>query len=98
MPPSLRRVQSGVPKTAGGTEAPPAASTPEIIYLPSPVEPAQRKRRSGSKKRQRANKPVLVRLLPEERAVVEEKAATAGMSMAAYARACMLGDGGPRAR
>src|SRR3954451_17904587 len=80
------------------TEAPPAASPPEIIYLPSPVEPAQRKRRSGSEKRQRANKPILVRLLPEERAAIEEKAATAGMSMAAYARACMVGDGGPRAR
>src|SRR3954471_1384234 len=80
------------------TEAPPAASTPEIIYLPSPVDLAKRKRRSGSEKRQRANKPILVRLLPEERAAVEEKAATAGMTMAAYARACMLGDSGPRAR
>ena len=28
----------------------------------------------------------------------EEKAATAGLSMAAYARACMLGNAGPRAR
>jgi hypothetical protein len=83
------------------TKAPPAASTPTIIYLPSPpnLAPSTRhKRRSGSEKRQRANKPIFVRLLPEERALVEEKAATAGLSMAAYARACMLGDGGPRAR
>jgi hypothetical protein len=83
------------------TETPPAASAPAIIYLPPPpdlAEAKKRNRRSGSERRQRASKPVLVRLLPEERAAVEEKAATAGMSMAAYARACMLGNGGPRAR
>ena len=87
------------PEPLGRT--PPAASLPEIIYLPPPPDletPAKHRRRSGSEKRQRANKSVLVRLLPEERAAVEEKAATAGMTMAAFARACMLGDAGPRAR
>jgi len=60
--------------------------------------PAKAKRRSGSEKRRRATGPVLVRLLPEERAAVEEKAATAGLSLAAFGRACMLGDAGPRAK
>ena len=71
----------------------------EAVDTPAGGElPAQRKRRSGSEKRQRATGPVLVRLLPEERATVEEKAATAGLSLAAYGRACMLGDAGPRAK
>lgn len=59
--------------------------------------PPKRKRRSGSQKRQRA-KAVLVPLLSEERAAVEERAATAGLSLAAFGRSCMLGDAGPRAR
>jgi hypothetical protein len=37
-------------------------------------------------------------LLIEERTAVEERAATAGLSLAAYGRSCMLGDAGPRAR
>jgi hypothetical protein len=71
----------------------------ETVETPAIGElPAKRKRRSGSEKRQRATKPVLVRLLPEERAAVEEKAAAAGLQLAPYARACMLGDAGPRAK
>jgi uncharacterized hydantoinase/oxoprolinase family protein len=74
---------------------------PEHITEAAPIGaalPPKRKRRSGSEKRQRATGPVLVRLLPEERAAVEERAATAGLSLAAYSRSCMLGDAGPRAR
>jgi hypothetical protein len=74
---------------------------PEHITQAAPVAtalPPKRKRRSGSEKRQRATLPVLVRLLPEERVAVEERAATAGLSLAAYSRSCMLGDAGPRAR
>lgn len=59
--------------------------------------PLRRKRRSGSQNRQRA-KSVLVPLLDAERAAVEERAATAGLSLGAFGRACMLGDAGPRAR
>jgi len=55
-------------------------------------------RRSGSETRQRANGAVLVRLLPDERARIEAKARAAGLSLAAYLRACALGDAGPRAR
>jgi hypothetical protein len=41
---------------------------------------------------------VLVRLLPEERAAVEEKARDVGLSLASFLRACGLGAPGPRAR
>ena len=74
---------------------------PEHITEAAPVGtalPPKRKRRSGSEKRQRATGPVLVRLLPAERAAIEERAATAGLSLAAYGRSCMLGSAGPRAR
>ena len=81
------------------TEAVPAAQAPVVIHLPPPADLARpAKRRSGSERRQRQSGPVLVRLLPEERAAIEEKAAAAGLSLAAYARACMLGNAGPRAR
>ena len=86
------------PELIGFDEAPAVASA---VHLPPPADqalPAKRKRRSGSEKRQRGKGPVLVRLLPEERAAVEEKAATAGLSLAAFSRACMLGDAGPRAK
>lgn len=55
-------------------------------------------KRSGSEKRQRAKGAVLVRLLPEERAAVEEKAREVGLSLAGFLRACGLGTPGPRAR
>ncbi len=55
-------------------------------------------RRSGSEKRQRDKGGVLVRLLPEERAAVEEKARDVGLSLASFFRACGLGAPGPRAR
>ena len=83
-----------------------APASPEIIRFgeaPPAVVPAEdelprkQKRRSGSQRRQRA-KGVLVPLLLEERAAVEERAATAGLSLGAYGRSCMLGDAGPRAR
>jgi hypothetical protein len=67
-------------------------AAPEATALP-----LKRKRRSGSQKRQRA-RAVLVPLLDEERAAVEERATTAGLSLAAYGRTCMLGAAGPRAR
>jgi len=55
-------------------------------------------RRSGSEMRRRKTGAVLVRLLPEERAAVEEKAHEVGLSLASFFRACGLGTPGPRAR
>jgi hypothetical protein len=55
-------------------------------------------KRSGSEKRQRAKGAVLIRLLPDERAIVETKAREVGLSLASYGRASMLGAPGPRAR
>ncbi len=55
-------------------------------------------KRSGSEKRQRAKGAVLVRLLPSERAAVEENASATGLSLAGYARASMLATPGPRAK
>lgn len=54
--------------------------------------------RHGSENRQRGKGAVLVRLLPEERALLETKAGDAGLSRAAYMRACALGNAGPRAQ
>ena len=59
--------------------------------------PAPARGRSGSEKRQRGA-PLSVRLLPEERAAVEENATAVGLSLASYARACMLVKPGPRAK
>lgn len=50
----------------------------------------------GSQTRQRV-KSVNVALTPEERRTVEDKAARAGLSLSGYARACLLGESGPRA-
>ena len=55
-------------------------------------------KRSGSEKRQRAKGAVLVRLLPDERVAVEEKAREVGLSLASFLRACGLGTPGPRAK
>jgi Bacterial mobilisation protein (MobC) len=55
-------------------------------------------KRSGSERRQRARGAVLVRLLPDERAAVEEKAREVGLSLASFFRVCGLGTAGPRAR
>jgi hypothetical protein len=57
-----------------------------------------RYKRSGSNKRQRNKGAVLVRLLPDERAAVEEKAREVGLSLASFLRACGLGTPGPRAK
>jgi hypothetical protein len=55
-------------------------------------------KRSGSEKRQRAKGAVLVRLLPDERALAEERASEVGLSLASFFRACGLGTTGPRAQ
>ena len=55
-------------------------------------------RRSGSEKRKRGKGAILVRLLPDERATVEEKAREVGLSLASFGRAAMLGTPGPRAK
>lgn len=55
-------------------------------------------KRSGSERRRRAKGAVLVRLLPDERTAVEEKAREVGLSLASFLRACGLGTPGPRAR
>ncbi|WP_263351360.1 plasmid mobilization protein [Acidicapsa acidisoli] len=54
--------------------------------------------RSGSERRKRGKGAILVRLLPEERIAVEERARDAGLSLASFLRACGLGTPGPRAR
>lgn len=61
------------------------------------VQPPPPSGRSGSNKRQRDGA-VLVRLLPDERATVEEKARAVGLSLAGFLRACGIGTPGPRAR
>jgi hypothetical protein len=53
-------------------------------------------RHHGSQKRQRI-KSINVALTVEERTAAEAKAARAGLSLSGYARACLLGDSGPRA-
>lgn len=53
--------------------------------------------RKTSEKRQR-QKQVKLRLTPDEFNAVAAKASDAGLSNAAYARAAMLGDAGPRAQ
>ena len=59
--------------------------------------PSLRQNRSGSEKRQRGA-PVSIRFLDDERAEAQAKAAEAGMSLASYGRAAMLGDPGIRAK
>lgn len=51
---------------------------------------------AGSEKRKRGTS-IGVRMTPEERAEVDRRADAAGLSVAAYLRACALGDAGPRA-
>ena len=60
-------------------------------------QPAPPIKASGSEKRQRGV-PVSVRLLPTERAALEERCAEAGLSLASFLRACALGTPGPRAQ
>jgi hypothetical protein len=55
------------------------------------------KSKSGSQKRQRTAA-LLIALTPAERADFEARAANAGLSLSAFARAAALGDKGPRAR
>lgn len=57
----------------------------------------EKKAHHGSQKRQRV-KSVTVALMPDERRLMEEKAARAGLSLSSYARACVLGEKGPRAQ
>jgi hypothetical protein len=60
--------------------------------------PAPAPKPSGSETRQRGKGAVLVRLLPTERATLEEKAQAAQLSLASYLRTCGLGSAGPRAQ
>lgn len=50
---------------------------------------AARRGGHGSEKRQRGV-PFSLRLLPEERAAIEQNASAVGLSLGSYARACML--------
>ena len=51
----------------------------------------------GSQQRQR-QKGVRARVTPDEYAAIEDRARKAGLSTAAYLRACALGDQGPRSQ
>jgi hypothetical protein len=62
-----------------------------------PASAAPPLRQSGSEKRQRGV-PVSVRLLPAERAALQERSGEAGLSLASFLRACALGTPGPRAQ
>jgi hypothetical protein len=84
------------------------APAPELVPAPkpqtAPPSPAEEKKdsrkkkgRSGSQKRQ-MEKTVAARLTPSEYAAIAEKSAAAGLSLSAYARACLLGDPGLRAK
>jgi hypothetical protein len=88
------------PAIIGFDEETAAVEAPAAIRLPVPAETERpkRKQRSGSQKRRRGKGAVLVSLLPEERALAEQKAGDAGLSLSAYGRACMLGNAGPRSR
>jgi len=105
LPPSTRRIiwarmsAPAQPAMIGFGDTP-ATETAAVIRLPAAADDTRPKpkRRSGSQKRQRGKGAVLVSLLPEERALAEQKAADAGLSLSAYGRASMLGDAGPRAR
>lgn len=55
------------------------------------------RKRSGSERRQRGPA-VPVRFLKQERAAVDEKARSVGLSLAGFLRACALGTPGPRAK
>lgn len=61
------------------------------------AESGKKKVKSGSQKR-RMRKSVKVALTEAERRAIEEKTASAGLSLSVYGRACLLGDAGPRAR
>jgi hypothetical protein len=84
----------------GGEIPPPVASlpVPPMAAAETSVVSAPSRNNSGSEKRQRDRGAILVRLLPEERATIEAKARAAGLSLASFARAAMLGSAGPRAR
>ena len=69
-----------------------AASAETITRLPPPA-----KTRHGSERRQRGHT-VHVRFDDDELARLEERAGDAGLSLAAYLRACALGAAGPRSR
>lgn len=68
------------------------------LMTPDAVPQLPLSKRSGSERRQRAKGAVLVRLLPDERAAVEERAREVGLSLASFLRACGLGTPGPRAQ
>ena len=57
----------------------------------------RKKKTHGSNQRQRT-KTAMVRMTPDESAAITERAQNAGLSTAAYLRACALGDSGPRAK
>ena len=83
----------------------PPAPAPEIAPVPEPEAPpsaeektdSRKKKQHGSQKRQ-MEKTVAARLTPSEYAAIAEKSASAGLSLSAYARACLLGDPGLRAK
>lgn len=88
------------------TEQPPPpieTERPPIDFPVSPAlpenrgEPAPAGKRRGSQKRQRT-KAFNIGMTDAEFAQAEARARTAGMSNAAYGRACVLGEKGPRAK
>jgi hypothetical protein len=74
----------------------PPAVSPPCVGPASPPAPAHGKR-SGSQKRQRQNR-IIVGCTNDELAAIENRARSARMSRASFARACMLDSPGPRAQ
>lgn len=101
-PPAALEIEPGpaaaVPEPREDT--PPAALFSSLSPdSPAPMEKGDREKkgRSGSERRQ-MGKAISARLTPSEYTAIAEKAARAGLSLSAYARACLLGDPGLRAK
>ena len=79
----------------------PGPLSPSAVESPAEIladaSGTAQKTHHGSEKRQRF-KGVRARVTPEEYAAIESRARAAGLSTAAYLRACALGDQGPRAQ
>jgi hypothetical protein len=82
----------------------PSAAAAETVPVSAPsavaprgAAPSPAPKRSGSQKRRRSRK-IAVCVDDAEFGVIDGKARTAGLSLASYGRAVMLGSPGPRAR
>lgn len=86
-------------RTLAREASPPVASLPFLRRISETGVAADKAKRTAPRSETRQRQAgVKVRLTAEERAVVEERADAAGLSIASYLRAAAIGDAGPRAR